>query len=160
VKQIDECTSVDTKIIGMKFAVDAFLQGAFNVDLNEEFGSLKDFKSHPYVKHFMKMVNPEGAALLLPILVPGLGKFLDEIDIPIWAKESMHWFRDLCKALMKQNDSKTGRAKNFLNIFAENRISDEEGKTLTKVRKIIFRKLIQNFVFSIFLRTTQKLNHK
>ena len=49
---------IDTRIVGGKFAIDAFLQSAFSVDLNEEFGDIRKIQEHPFVKHFMRMLNP------------------------------------------------------------------------------------------------------
>lgn len=122
---------IDTRIVGGKFAIDAFLQSAFSVDLNEEFGDIRKIQEHPFVKHFMRMLNPSWT-LGLGVLIPGLGNFMDFIDVPIDAGEALSFFKSFCKRLMGSTDGNAGRSKNFLNMFVQNRISNEEGKTATK----------------------------
>ena len=124
--------SIDSRIIGGKFAIDAFLTSALGVDMNEELENIREFENHPFVKHFMNILNP-AAAIFLTVLIPGLGNVFDYFDRPIVAVDAIRWFRSFCKALLNQRTEGSGRSKNFLNIFGENQISEKEAQTATKV---------------------------
>jgi len=133
---------IDAKTVGGKFSIDAFMQSALSVDMNKDLGSIKDFENHPFVSHFIKILNPSGLALL-PIMIPGLGDLLDIIDVQLSVGPSIKWFRSFCEALLehhggksgrsKSGRSKSGRSKDFLNIFATNKISEAEANTATMV---------------------------
>lgn len=132
VEQIDGLNGgeVDSKTIGGKFAIDAFLQSALSVDMNKDLGTITDFEKHPFVKHFLYLLNPPGA-VIIPAIIPGLGDLLDMLDIQIAVGPSIRWFRSFCRALLEQHGGE-GRTKDFLHIFASNKISDADAPTVTK----------------------------
>ena len=70
---------------------------------------------------------------LLPLIVPGLAKLLDALDIVIYEPKTVKWIGSFTRALIKGRDDDSGRAKDFLNLFAKSKISEEEAKTATKV---------------------------
>ena len=129
--------SIDSRIIGGKFAIDAFLTSALSVDMNKELENIREFENHPIVKHFLSILNGVGSPwIALTLLIPGLGNIFDYFGRPIVAGDAIRWFRSFCKALLNQRTVGTegsGRSKDFLNIFASNQISNEESQTATKV---------------------------
>ena len=101
--------------------------------MNADLGNIKDFEKHDFVKHFIKMLNPSGW-VVLPFMIPGLGDLMDKFDVQISIGPQVRWFRQFINALMEQQrNNESGRAKNFLNIFASNKIADKEAETATKV---------------------------
>ena len=71
----------------------------------------------------------------LKLGVPGLANFMDHIDVPLAAGDSIRWFRAFFSKMLDSNEDNSGRSKNFLNLFAQNRITEEEAKTALKVCK-------------------------
>ena len=104
-----------------------------SVDMNEEMANLADFEEIPMVKHFLKILNPSGF-FFLTFLIPGLGNILDAINMPIWAPDSIKYFGTFTRAIIEGRKGVQGRAKDFISIFMETRISDIDANSATKVQ--------------------------
>jgi len=123
--------AIDAKVVSGKFAFDAIFQSAMSVDFNKECPDIHEFNNLPAVQHMIKAFNPSGLGLL-PTIVPGLANLLDALDIVIYEPKTVKWIGSFTRALIKGRDDDSGRAKDFLNLFAKSKISEEEAKTATK----------------------------
>merc|ERR1711935_826954 len=125
---------IDCKVVGSKFAVDAFTSASFSMIVTDQSGSIRDFAKAPLIEAMFKLLNPT-AKMILPVIVPKGGELYNALGITIFDADAQKFFHQFTQSLIDQrtnNSGNAGRKRDFLNIMLESRITPEESKSATR----------------------------
>merc|ERR1711892_330803 len=95
---------IDCKVVGSKFAVDAFTSASFSTIVTDQSGSIRDFAKAPLID---AIFNAD-------------------------AQKFFHQFTQSLIDQRTNNSGNAGRKRDFLNIMLESRITPEESKSATR----------------------------
>ena len=124
---------IDCKVVGSKFACDAFTSASFSTIVTDQEGSIRDFAKAPLIDAMFKLLNPT-AKIIFPAIVPKGGDLYNLLGITIFDADAQKFFHQFTQSLIAQRSSSgnAGRERDFLNIMLQNRITPEESKTATR----------------------------
>ena len=100
---------IDCKIVGSKFAVDAFTSASFSTIVTDQNGSIRDFAKAPLIDAMFKLLNPT-AKMILPVIVPKGGELYNALGITIFDADAQKFFHQFTQSLIDQRTNHSGNA--------------------------------------------------
>ena len=111
-------TPISLRLLGSKYAVDAFTSSAFSTLVTEDGEDIRDFDQNALVKSMLKLLNPT-AKFAIPLLVPKGGEVFDACGFTIFDRKAQNYFYDFAQSLIDQRLANGDSNRDLLSIMCE-----------------------------------------
>ena len=111
-------TPISLRMLGSKYAVDAFTASAFSTLVTNDGEDIRDFQKNALVEAMLKLLNPT-AKFAIPLLLPKGGEVFDAFGLTIFDCKAQNYFRDFTQSLIDQRLANKDNHRDLLSVMCK-----------------------------------------